>query len=158
MRFFRRAPKVEDGEATTSDEPAAETDHLAIEDEERTEQALERTKKSWFGNISGIFSRGDVDEELWEELLDEWIEVYNARHLNRDTGCTPAERLEPSAARPLEGSPDDIFCLKEERKVAKDHTISLAGVTYTLPSDPVLVASRRLVRAAPTARPTGARR
>ncbi len=41
MRFFRRAPKVEDGEATTSDEPAVEA--LAIEDEERTEQALERT-------------------------------------------------------------------------------------------------------------------
>ncbi len=68
MRFFRRAPKVEDGEAAASDEPAVEAEQLAIEDEERTEQALERTKKSWFGNISGIFSRGDVDEELWEEL------------------------------------------------------------------------------------------
>jgi len=78
-------------------------------------------------------------EEL-QALLDEWIEAYNARHLNRDTGCTPAERMEPSAARPLEGSPDDIFCLKEERKVAKDHTISLAGTTYTLPSEPCLVA------------------
>ncbi len=90
-------------------------------------------------------NRAESLEELqaWNlssPLLDEWIEAYNARHLNRDTGCTPAERLEPSAGRPLEGKPDGIFCLKEERKVAKDHTISLAGVTYTLPSDPVLVA------------------
>ena len=84
-------------------------------------------------------NRARTLEEL-QALLDEWIEAYNARHLNRDTGCTPAERMEPSAARPLEGSPDDIFCLKEERKVAKDHTISLDGVSYTLPSEPVLVA------------------
>jgi hypothetical protein len=84
-------------------------------------------------------NRARTLEEL-QALLDEWVEAYNARHVNRDTGCTPAERLTPSAARPLEGSADDVFCLKEERKVAKDHTISLDGVTYTLPSEPCLVA------------------
>lgn len=78
-------------------------------------------------------------EEL-QALIDEWVETYNARHINRDTGATPAERRTPSATRPLQGDPDDIFCLKEERKVAKDHTISLDGVTYTLPSEPCLVA------------------
>ena len=75
-----------------------------------------------------------------QTLIDRWVETYNAGHRNRDTDCTPAERLTPSAARPLEGSADDSFCLKEERKVAKDHTISLDGVTYTLPSEPCLVA------------------
>jgi transposase len=84
-------------------------------------------------------NRAQTLEQL-QALLDEWVEQYNARHVNRDTDCTPAERLSPSVARSLEGSPDDIFCLKEERKVAKDHTISLDGVTYTLPSEPVLVA------------------
>jgi len=84
-------------------------------------------------------NRAQTLEEL-QALLDRWVETYNAGHRNRDTGCTPAERLTPSAARPLEGSPDDVFCLKEERKVAKDHTISLDGVTYTLPSEPCLVA------------------
>ncbi len=84
-------------------------------------------------------NRAQTMEEL-QALLDEWVKQYNARHVNRDTGCTPAERLSASVPRPLEGSPDDIFCLKEERKVAKDHTISLDGVTYTLPSEPVLVA------------------
>jgi len=78
-------------------------------------------------------------EEL-QALIDEWVSAYNAQHVNRDTGATPAERLMPSVARALEGEPDDIFCLKEERKVAKDHTLSLDGVTYTLPSEPVLVA------------------
>jgi len=78
-------------------------------------------------------------EEL-QALVDRWVEEYSSRHVNRDTGCTPAERLQPSVARPLEGNPDDIFCLKEERKVAKDHTITLDGVSYTLPSEPCLVA------------------
>jgi len=84
-------------------------------------------------------NRAQTLEEL-QALLDEWVEQYNARHVNRDTGCTPAERLSPSVTRSLQGSLDDIFCLKKERKVAKDHTISLDGVTYTLPSEPVLVA------------------
>jgi transposase InsO family protein len=75
-----------------------------------------------------------------QALINQWIATYNSRHVNRDTGCPPEERLHPSAARPLEGSADDVFCLKEERKVAKDHTLSLDGVTYTLPSEPVLVA------------------
>jgi transposase InsO family protein len=78
-------------------------------------------------------------EEL-QALLDQWVATYNSHHVNRDTGCPPESRLQPSATRPLEGSPDDVFCLKAERKVAKDHTISLDSVTYTLPSDPVLVA------------------
>lgn len=78
-------------------------------------------------------------EEL-QALVDRWVEEYNSSHVNRDTACTPAERLQPSVTRPLEGNPDDIFCLKEERKVAKDHTITLDGVSYTLPSEPCLVA------------------
>lgn len=75
-----------------------------------------------------------------QALIDRWVEDYNAGHVNRDTGCAPAERLEPSVTRTLEGGSDDIFCLKEERKVAKDHTFTLNGVTYTLPREPCLVA------------------
>lgn len=78
-------------------------------------------------------------EEL-QQAVDHWVAEYNAGHINRDTGCTPAQRLQPSVTRPVEGNPDDLFCLKEERKVAKDHTITLDGVTYTLPPEPCLVA------------------
>jgi hypothetical protein len=60
--------------------------------------------------------------------------------VNRDTASTPVERLKPSVTRPLDGEPDDTFCPKEERKVAKDHTITLDRVSYTLPSEPCLVA------------------
>ncbi len=44
--------------------------------------------------------------------------------------------------RPLERNPDDLFCLQGERKVAKDHTVSLDGLTYAVPSEPCLVASK----------------
>lgn len=84
-------------------------------------------------------NRARTMEEL-QALIDEWVESYNSRHVNRDTGATPLERRTPSVTRPLKGNADDLFCLKEERKVAKDHTRSLDGVTYALPNEPCLVA------------------
>lgn len=78
-------------------------------------------------------------EEL-QALVDRWVEDYNTRHIHRGTGCTPVERRQPSVTRPLEANGDDVFCLKEQRKVAKDHTMTLDGVAYTLPSEPCLVA------------------
>jgi fused signal recognition particle receptor len=36
--------------------------------EEKTEQALTRTRRSWFGRIAGILDRGKIDEELWLDL------------------------------------------------------------------------------------------
>ena len=36
--------------------------------EEKTEQALTRTRRSWFGRIAGILDRGKIDEDLWLDL------------------------------------------------------------------------------------------
>jgi fused signal recognition particle receptor len=36
--------------------------------EEKTEQALARTRRSWFGRIAGILDRGKIDEDLWLDL------------------------------------------------------------------------------------------
>jgi fused signal recognition particle receptor len=36
--------------------------------EEKTEAALQRTRRSWFGRIAGILDRGSIDEDLWLEL------------------------------------------------------------------------------------------
>lgn len=35
---------------------------------EKTEEALERTRRTWFGRVAGLFERPRVDQELWEEL------------------------------------------------------------------------------------------
>lgn len=36
--------------------------------EEKTEAALTRTRRSWFGRITGILERSQIDEDLWLEL------------------------------------------------------------------------------------------
>jgi fused signal recognition particle receptor len=91
MRFFRRTPKVKEPaeEIASDEEPIAEEGVVAADaveapeaepeaaeegeafDEEaaqQTEQALQRTKRSWFGQIAGLFDRSSIDESLWEEL------------------------------------------------------------------------------------------
>jgi putative transposase len=79
-----------------------------------------------------------------EELnaqLQRWIEWYNHSHLNRDTACIPLARTTPSAFKPLNGlNLEDILCLKEVRKVGKDNSFSLDGVTYTIPREHNMVA------------------
>jgi len=49
LRFFRRSPATE-------------------EEARKTEEALERTRKSWFGRLTDLFDRSRIDESLWEEL------------------------------------------------------------------------------------------
>ncbi len=53
--------------------------------DEKTEQALERTRKGWFRNISGLFDRGMIDDELWEEL-DELL-------IGADTGVSTTHKI-----------------------------------------------------------------
>jgi len=63
-----------------------------------------------------------------------WINWYNYHWKNRDTKCTPEERKTPSVFKPLpkEINLDDVFCLKDIRKVDKTNSFSYQGKTYTL--------------------------
>ncbi|HEV8574949.1 MAG TPA: signal recognition particle-docking protein FtsY [Dehalococcoidia bacterium] len=76
VRLFRR--KKDEGEATDGGddaglvveaEAAAAAAGSGIGDEAAApvEQAVERTRRTWFGRIGGMFRRG-LSEELWEEL------------------------------------------------------------------------------------------
>jgi fused signal recognition particle receptor len=38
------------------------------DDARKTEQALERTRKTWFSHLTSLFERARIDEALWEEL------------------------------------------------------------------------------------------
>ncbi|MCL6579921.1 MAG: hypothetical protein K6T73_11205 [Candidatus Bathyarchaeota archaeon] len=79
--------------------------------------------------------------EEMDRQFQRWINWYNTCHVNRDTGVIPSSRLNPSVTRPSDGlNLDDIFCFKEERKVAKDNSFSLDGVTYTIPRQYNMVA------------------
>lgn len=70
MRFFRRPPKAAELDADVAEAPVAiENIEQPPEDvQQQTEQALERTRRGFFGQIAGLFDRSGIDESLWEEL------------------------------------------------------------------------------------------
>ncbi len=55
------------------------------ETDEKTEQALERTRKGWFSNISGLFDRGKIDEGVWDDLEELLI--------GADTGVSTTQKI-----------------------------------------------------------------
>ena len=134
VRFFRRkkddeaasdqgAPNEEVGVA--SEDGSEEVQEAAATEVETTEDALperdgaeaspveeavERTRKTWFGRIGGIFKRG-LDDSLWEELEETLIAA--------DTGVQTTIRIiEDVRARVKEESIRDpeqaLDVLKEE--------------------------------------------
>jgi len=70
LRFFRRS---------------SVTEEEAEQEVKKTEEALERTRKSWFSRLSDIFDRSRIDESLWEELEELLIAA--------DAGVTTAGRV-----------------------------------------------------------------
>ena len=66
-RFFRR--KGEDLESAVAVEPADAIGARPTDDgvAAPVEEAIERTRRTWFGRIGSMFRRG-LSEELWEEL------------------------------------------------------------------------------------------
>ncbi len=75
VRFFRRkqqeapteapAEPAEGATASADAEPAEAVGH-------GVEQAVERTRRTWFSRIGGMFRRG-LDDELWDELEETLI-------------------------------------------------------------------------------------
>lgn len=80
--------------------------------------------------------------EAVNRKLNGWVSWYNTKHINRTTGVAPKERFDPNGFTPLNGNCclDDIFCLKDTRKVDKCNQFSYQGAVYTIPSDKCMVA------------------
>jgi len=92
VRLFRR--KKDEEPAGTDEEtgqPEAEIDEIAPVSEMETldaatavDQAVERTRRTWFSRIGGMFRRG-LNEELWEELEETLVAA--------DTGVTTTMKV-----------------------------------------------------------------
>ena len=98
----------------------------------KTEQALKRTKETWFGKITSLFDRQTIEKGLWEELEELLIAA--------DTGVDTTEKL--------------ISRVKEQvnkQKISDPHqvrTVLMEEMTLMLQVDggkPVLPASLRVV-------------
>ena len=88
---------------------------------ERTEEALQRTKRTWFRRVVGAFERSRIDDELWEEVEEILISA--------DTGLETTERiLERTRARVRkEGAKDP----SEAREILKDAMIAILADVET---------------------------
>lgn len=142
-RFFTYQEKTLAGEVITEVHRALlELGCALITHEPGNAQAKGKIERL-FGFIQERFIREHTARTL-EELdvqFQSWISWYNHKHINRDTGCIPLARVTPSVCKPLNGlNLDDVFCLKEERKVGKDNSFSLNGVIYTIPREHNMVA------------------
>ncbi len=52
---------------------------------ERTEEAVERTRRTWFRRVAGVFERSNINDDLWEEIEEILI--------GADTGLETTERV-----------------------------------------------------------------
>ena len=83
--------------------------------EEKTEAALQRTRRSWFGRISGILDRGSIDEDLWLELE----EVL----LGADVGVRTTEKILDAVKARVEK--ERVRDPQEVRQLLKDELIDI---------------------------------
>jgi len=83
--------------------------------EEKTEVALERTRRSWFGRIGGILDRGKIDDELWDELE----EVL----LGADVGLRTSEKILDAVKARVES--ERIRDAEDVRELLKQELIAL---------------------------------
>jgi transposase InsO family protein len=100
-----------------------------------------------FGFIQKRFVPAICDDwALWKINVEFqcWIDWYNSKHVNRTTHQTAEKRFDPSGFTPLlaEYNLDDIFCLKDTRKVDKCNQFSYQGTQYTIKSDLILSACK----------------
>jgi len=144
-RFYRYSEAVLAGEAPTQFARALEELGVVLLPHEpgnaRAKGKLERWNRFFQERV--LADGPYPDSAALDAALQEWLRYYNERHHHRTSQTVPQTRLAdyqpralPSGARPL----PDICALRESRKVAKDHTVSLDGHRYTLPREPNLVA------------------
>jgi fused signal recognition particle receptor len=109
VRFFRRKEETAAGapEAIEAAEPLASVAH-----------AVERTRRTWFSRIGGLFKRSSLDEQLWEELEETLIAA--------DTGVETTLKL-------LEGLKErvrreDIRDPQEAQEALKEELVAILEV------------------------------
>ena len=83
--------------------------------EEKTEVALARTRRSWFGRIAGILDRGSIDEDLWLELE----EVL----LGADVGVRTSEKILDAVRKRVED--EHVRDAADVRQLLQDELVAI---------------------------------
>ena len=80
---------------------------LRRQDKEKTEKAVEKTGRTWFRQVAGVFHRSSLDDDLWDELEELLISA--------DIGVTTTQHL-------LQRLRDDV---RSERVSKPDEALEL---------------------------------
>ena len=161
VRFFRRkseqppepppspeAPApAEPAEAAEAPEPVAEA---AAEAPATVEQAVERTRRTWFSRIGGMFRRG-LDDELWEELEETLIAADTGVETTLKVLDGLRERVKSEGIRDPEEAQEALKGeLRATLEVDADHRGQLWGPGGAFAGDPSASSGQGL-EVAPTA-------
>jgi fused signal recognition particle receptor len=80
-------------------------------EQQKTEQAVQKTRQTWFGRMASVFQRSRLDDELWDELE----EILISADVGVQTTQKLLDRLRERVRSERMSNPDDAFtALKEE--------------------------------------------
>ena len=85
---------------------------------EKTEQAVKRTRQTWFGRVSGLFQRGSLDDNVWDELEEILISA--------DVGVATSGKLLDTLRQRIRD--ERISDPQEALQVLKDEMVSLVSM------------------------------
>ena len=130
-RFFRRkkeaAPEPAEGVEGAEAVEASEHAEAAVEAEaeaeapKSVEHAVERTRRTWFSRIGGMFRRG-LDDELWDELEETLIAA--------DTGVETTVKVLEILRERVED--EGIRDPERAQEVLREELVSVLSVDYHL--------------------------
>ncbi|MCH8060892.1 MAG: signal recognition particle-docking protein FtsY [Chloroflexi bacterium] len=87
-------------------------------EKEKTEQAVKRSRQTWFGRVSGLFQRGSLDDEIWDELEEILISA--------DVGVATSAKLLDALRQRIRD--ERISDPQEALRLLKDEMVSLVSV------------------------------
>ncbi len=87
-------------------------------EKEKTEQAVKRSRQTWFGRVSGLFQRGSLDDEIWDELEEILISA--------DVGVATSDKLLEALRQRIRD--ERISDPQEALQILKDEMVSLVSV------------------------------
>ena len=92
---------------------------------DKTRQAVEKTRRTWFGQITSLLRRSDIDEDLWDELE----ELLIGADVGLDTTELLLERTKERVRNEGVSQPGDVLGVLKAEMVA---LLSIDGSDYTL--------------------------
>ena len=92
----------------------------------KTDQALKRSKDTWFSKVTCLFERSTLEEELWEELE----ELLIAADVGVDTTTKLIERVRKRVEK------EKISNVQQARNALEEEMVNLLRVDRMEPSNP----------------------